>query len=175
LPVYNWQVDDWGEFKEALTARIEELPFPISLLTEYEFQGTVHDLMAALQDTIHKSVLKVSPSPHSKLWWSKALSALKKKKNKLSAISYNFCAMPCHHSHSEHQDIQRLYIKEILVAKQDPWATFLEGMSYSNIWTVNKYISGDRDGSKTRVLMLTFTTHGDAASSDVVVTSNKKK
>jgi len=93
---------DWGTFKEALEAWLNKLPAPTTLLSECKFQDAVNGLTDALQYTMCKSVPKMHPSPYSKWWWSKALLALKKKKNKLSAISYKFHAMLDLLSHNEH-------------------------------------------------------------------------
>ena len=73
-------------------------------------------------------------------------------------------------------DIWSLCSKEILLAKQEHCATFLEEMSYSDVWTENKYISTDgRDGGKARVPMLTLPTPGAITGSVTVATSNDEK
>src|SRR5882672_5033703 len=175
-PALNWHLVDWDVFKEELATRLEDLPAPAALLSETEFHEAACGLTAALQDTMRKMVPEVQPSPHSKCWWSKSLSALRKRKNKLSATSFKFRASLDHPSHIEHRDIRRVYSKEIFAAKQVHWSAFLEGLSYTDVWTANRYISSDTgDGGKTRVPTLFQPIQGGAAGSGLSATSNEEK
>ena len=83
--------------------------------------ASVAGLTAAIQDTIHKKVPMLRLSPHTKRWWNKELSALKKKKNQLSNASYTFRAVPDHPIHEEHRKIRNQYGNEIQVAKKAHW------------------------------------------------------
>jgi hypothetical protein len=77
---------DWEEFNKELEARLVDIPPPEILATEPQFQAAVHDITKTLRDVIHTTVTLTKPSPHSKRWWNKDLSNLKKKKNKLSSL-----------------------------------------------------------------------------------------
>ena len=60
-------------------------------------------------------------------------------------------------SHEEHRRIWRDYGSAITKAKQEHWTSFLEGLSFADVWTANRYISGDSsDGGKTRIPTLTL-------------------
>ena len=60
-------------------------------------------------------------------------------------------------------------------AKQDHWTTFLEGLSYSEVWTANHYISGkNTDGGKTRIPTLTQQS-SDPALPPTVASTNEQK
>ena len=105
-----------------------------------------------MQDTICTTVQLSSPSPFSKRWWNKKLEKLKKEKNKLSGLSYRYRAVSSHSSHEEHRRVQNIYHEEITNAKQEHWATFLEDMTYGEIWVANCYISSEGgNGGKTRI------------------------
>ena len=63
--------------------------------------------------------------------------------------------MSGHCSHEEHRKVRNLYREEIANAKQEHWATFLEDMTYGEIWVANRYISSNGgNGGKTRILTL---------------------
>ena len=156
-PSYNFQVVEWDKFREELARRLLEMPEPGTLDTVSNYENMVSSLTCILQETISVAVPKSRPSPHSKRWWNKELDTLKKKKNKLRSLSYKFRALADHPSHKEHRRIWRDYSSAITKAKQEHWASFLEGLSFTDVWTANRYISGDgSDGGKTRILMLTL-------------------
>ena len=84
----NFRMVDWVTFCEALVAQLINIPSPAPLTSEAGFQAAVSGLTEALQATIQDAVLLSKPCPHSKCWWSSKLSELKRKKNKLSSLSY---------------------------------------------------------------------------------------
>ena len=80
------------------------------------------------------------------------LEGLKKEKNKLSILSYQYRAVANHASHDEYRRVWNWYSKEIANAKREHWDAFLADMSYGEIWVANCYISSDGgDGGKTCV------------------------
>jgi len=98
----HFRLMDWGEFRAELTARLMDIAAPGPTTTEVAFHDAVSELMGVMQDTIHTTVHLSLPSLHSKRWWNKSLKRLKKEKNKLSSLSYRYCAVPSHGSHKEH-------------------------------------------------------------------------
>ena len=114
-----------------------EIPEPVVLSTDADFQVAVCNLTEVLQDTIRTTVPHSQPSLHSKCWWSNELTPLKRRKNKLSNASYKYHALPDHPVHEEHRAIRRSYSEAITTAKQEHWTSFLEGLSYGEVWTVN--------------------------------------
>ena len=157
-PTFNFCMTNWKEFREELTSTLSDLPVPQSLTDEVSMTALVDSLTAALQEAIRAKVPLSKPSLHSKRWWTKELSVLKKKKKKLSNTSYKLCAIPDHPIHEEHWKVRNHYGNKIQAVKRAHWADFLEHMSNRDIWTVNYYISGDtNDGSKTRIPTLSFT------------------
>jgi hypothetical protein len=164
---------DWKDFKEELAIRLTDIPLPTSLTTEDEFQAAVNNLTSTLQDVIRTTVPVSRPCPHSKRWWSKELSDLKKRKNKLSGISYKYRAVPDHPSHEQHKAACNHYGDAIVKAKEQHWVDFLEEAEERDLWIANKYISnlpGDR--SKSRIPTLKVESPGNHVT---VVTSNEGK
>ena len=84
----NFRMIDWVAFREALAAQLVDIPSPAPLGSGDGFQMAVAGLTGALQATIQAAVPLTRPCLHSKHWWSRGLSDLKRKKNKLSSLSY---------------------------------------------------------------------------------------
>ena len=114
-----------------------ELPVPHPLMDEQSVSDSVTRLTAAIQEAIRMKVPTSRLSPHTKRWWNKELSALKRKKNQLSDASYKFHTVPDHPIHEEHHKVRNQYGNEIRMAKKAHWAEFLEHMTNGNIWTAN--------------------------------------
>ena len=71
---------------------------------------------------------------------------LKKELNKLRAISFRCRALTNHPAHAELKTTSNKYREEILHAKRQHWADFLEEVTTNDIWMANRYIkepSGD--------------------------------
>ena len=64
---------------------------------------------------------------------------IKKKKKKASSESYKYRVLAGHPSHEDHRSrkVRREYGREIEIAKKDHWIAFLEGLSYTEVWTAN--------------------------------------
>lgn len=103
-PVYNFWMTDWKDVNEELGARLVNTPLPVILMFKAQFQVAVQSLTETIQDVICITVLLSKASPHSKCWWNKTLLSPKKKKNKLSTLSYKSCATRDHHLHEEQTD-----------------------------------------------------------------------
>ena len=84
----NFRMIDWVAFHEALVAQLVDIPSQAPLGSGDVFQTAVAGLTGALQATIQAAVPLTRPCLHSKHWWSRGLSDLKRKKNKLSSLSY---------------------------------------------------------------------------------------
>ena len=61
------------------------------------------------------------------------------------------------------------------MAKQDHWTSFLEGLSYREVWTTNWYISNEvTDGGKTQIPTLTWQPT-DPSAPPIMASTNKEK
>jgi len=136
-PTRNFRLADWEVFRKELDARLPKSPSPAPLTTVGSLQATVSKLTGALQDVIRTSVPLVRPSPHVKCWWNSQLAQLKKRKNKLNEASYRFRELLDHPSHEELWGARSEYSKAILDAKREHWSSFLEGLSYGEVWIAN--------------------------------------
>ena len=175
-PTRNFRTVNWEEFREELATTLGGLLAPHTLPDKQSMLASVAGLTVAIQDTIHKKVPTSHLSPHTKRWWNKELSALKKKKNQLGNTSYKFRTVPDHPIHEEHHKIRNQYRNEIQAAKKAHWAEFLEHMTNRDIWTANQYISGDAsDGGKTRIPTLTLSSPPGSGVPDEEAATNEDK
>ena len=108
--------------------------------------------MKAINTAVEKHVPKSRPSPYSKRWWSKELSALKKTNKTASRRAYRHRAEPQHEAHAAHEEARRQYAETIEKAKKEHWEQWLEELQGDEIWTANKYVdSPSTDGGKARI------------------------
>jgi hypothetical protein len=148
---------------------------PETIKTKVQFLAAVNGLTGVIQDAICTTVPTSKPSLHFKQWWNKELSTLKKRKNKLSSISYKNCAIQDHHSHEEHRQIWNKYGNKIQKAKKEHWNNFLEEILNGDIWIASRYISSSGgDGGKTRIPTLTTARPGMQDPQKEAVTNEEK-
>jgi hypothetical protein len=151
-PYRNFRTVDWGHFKEELAEQLERLPDARELHTIDEFNNAVNALTVAIQDAIEAAIPLSKAVPHSRRWWNKELSDLKKKKNRLNNLSYIYRAIADHPSHEEHRQISEEYGNEIKKAKTQHWIDYLEDLDDDLIWSANRYLSNPAtDGGKSRI------------------------
>ncbi|KAG2117620.1 hypothetical protein DEU56DRAFT_717608, partial [Suillus clintonianus] len=99
----NYRDVDWDEFRGALTRNLADIPPPIIITSEEQFQLAAANLNSAIKRTMEEKVPKTKPSPHAKRWWTKELTQMLKQKNESSGQSYKYRALPEHHIHEEHR------------------------------------------------------------------------
>ncbi|TFK64210.1 hypothetical protein BDN72DRAFT_751374, partial [Pluteus cervinus] len=77
----NFRETDWKEFNETLAEKLAEISVSPSMESS-EIQGVVRVFTEAITDTIKLVVPLVKRSPHSKRWWTRDLTNMKKEYNK---------------------------------------------------------------------------------------------
>ena len=169
----NYRDVIWEEFEESLENRLAQLPPPSPIATEEEFQRTAKSLDSILREVVDEHVPSSKPCPHTRRWWSKELTDLKKKTNRLSRQSYKFRALPDHACHTESKDAEKKLVNEIFKAKREHWQSWLEESMDTDLWTAHRYInSTPGDGSRARIPTLTGK---DAQGNTITAASNEEK
>ena len=164
-PSYNFREVDWEDFKENLMARLADIDPPHPLTTDLQFQKAAKDLTEAIQDTIRTRVKIRRPRPDSKRWWNSDLKELKKELNKLRVDSFRNRALTDHPVHRKVKQLSNEYGTEILKAKRQHWADFLEEASINDIWTANRYLKEPSgDGGSPRIPTLKVNQEGNPLS-----------
>ena len=116
---------------------------------------------------------KTNPSPHTKRWWSKELTKLRKDTNCINRLSYKFRALQDHPCHKASKTARNKLADAIFKAKREHWQNWLEEATESDVWTAHKYIKTPTgDGGRTRIPTL----NGKAEDgSTVTATTNQEK
>ena len=148
-------------------------PPPHQIETEEDFQRTASELDEALRKTVENCVPKTNPSPHTKRWWSKELTKLRKDTNCINRLSYKFRALQDHPCHKASKTARNKLADAIFKAKREHWQNWLEEATESDVWTAHKYIKTPTgDGGRTRIPTL----NGKAEDgSTVTATTNQEK
>lgn len=99
VPRKNWRDVDWEKFNEHLGQLLAPFP-PIPIATNDEFQQAAERLTRAITDTINIKVPTSKPCPHSKRWWTRELTNLRKQVTELSRTAYamrrpTYTQLPC--------------------------------------------------------------------------------
>ncbi len=84
---YNFCDTDWDAFHKMLKCKLTHRPQPIK--TEEQLTEVCDKLIGALQATIKDCVTRSRPRPDSKRWWNSDLKDMRKRLNKLWAISFH--------------------------------------------------------------------------------------
>ena len=169
----NFRATDWDKFREVLANWLCDILGPCALLTDWQFQRAVDGLMQVLQAMIETVVPVPWPSPHSRRWWSRDLSQLKKEMNWLGSQSYRYRALADHPSHGAHKQAWGRYSEAIKQAKEQHWHNFLEGITGKELWMAHKYVSClIGDGGKAQIPMLKVN-NGNGTSRDISTNAEK--
>jgi ribonuclease HI len=148
----NFRGTDWEEFRKCLEGELDGVPAPETYLTVADLNQAILCLDQAIANAIEKYTLFARPCPHSKRWWTKELSKMKKAKDKLARQSYRKWAEPQHHVHKEARLARNAYALQIRKAKAEHWADWLEGLDGTNVWAASQLATGPAtDGGQCKI------------------------
>ncbi|OAX31068.1 hypothetical protein K503DRAFT_704282, partial [Rhizopogon vinicolor AM-OR11-026] len=77
-------------------------------------------------DITDQCVPHTKPCPHARRWWTKQLTDLRHKVNRLSRQAYLMRGLPLHSCHDELKAARSLYADEITSTKKQHWIDWLE-------------------------------------------------
>jgi ribonuclease HI len=154
--IANFRAVDWNKFRENLTGKIARLRPPEPITSIQALSEECDKLTKALQDTIVAEVPVSEIGTHSRRWWTKELTQLRRSVNKLGRKSHKRKDNPSDPIHGKYKDAKKEYEREIEYCKSHHWRDWLEKAEDPDIWTAHKYISAAAsDGSKSRIPTLT--------------------
>lgn len=114
-------------------------------------------LLEVLDSEIPTTALK----PFARCWWTKELSQLKRKQNKLSNKSFKFRCIRDHLSHTDYREAVKQFRSSLDSTRNQHWNDWLESVSQQDIYVANKYITNEpTDFSSARVLALSYVQDG---------------
>jgi hypothetical protein len=138
-PKLDFTKTDWDKFRSLLMEKLPLPPPPAALASPSAIDKCIAQLVNAIQDTMIATTPTKRPCPHSKRWWTKRLTTLRRQSNKLRNK---------YRRTKQEQDkvVWRKkaneYTKEIAEAKTTTWREFVQNADGKSIWQVKRYLSG---------------------------------
>jgi hypothetical protein len=137
----NFHKVDWEEFSKFLEGRLTNIQPEEQITKQNQLDTWCTELTAAIQATINELVPTSDITPKSKHWWTKELTLLHKKDNKLGRQLYQRKLEPEHAIHEEHKVAAKRYGNTLEHTKKQHWLNWLEKAEDPNIWTAHQLIS----------------------------------
>jgi hypothetical protein len=151
----NYREGDWPTINTKLRARLQTESPASRIKTKAEFVNKVDTVINIIKSVLEEELEVTKPSPYSRRWWTRELTDLKKKQNRLSNISYRFRAIHDHPSHQEHRSAANKFKEIMSNTRKQHWTDWLESATQKDIYTANKYLtSKPSDYSCTRIPLL---------------------
>ena len=150
--IENFRDVDWDKFRAELKSQLDRLGRARPIEDQTSLDEACSAVTKVLKETIKAQVPISEISPMAKRWWTKELTALRRKANKLGRKASKLRKYPLHEVHAEYESAKKHYASEIEKNKRQHWRDWLEKASDPDIWTAHKYISASSpDGSNTRI------------------------
>ena len=151
-PILDFRLADWPSVNTALDARLSVESPAVRIQTKEEFIAKVDTVVKIIKEVLEANLEPKRPSPYARRWWTKDLSKLRTKQNKLSNQSYKFRLIPNHPSHAEHKTAVKEFKALLNDTKKQNWIDWLENVEQKDVYLANKYIASEpTDYSCTRV------------------------
>lgn len=168
----NFRNVDWDKFRQTLEEQLQGFGIPRAIRDQGELDRECSRLTTALQSTINAVVPVTDLGPMSKRWWTKELTDLRRKANKVGREASKYRDNPDHPLHAASDKAKKAYNKAIEHNKKHHWRDWLEKAEDPDIWTAHRYISAPAsDSSASRIPALTTTLNG----TEVIANSNEDK
>ena len=170
--VTNFRDVDWEKFRTGLRGELTKLGLPQPIRNQTCLDEECAKLTKALQDTIDSEVPSSEISPKSKRWWTKELTDLRRKANRLGRKVSKLGNRSNGQVQAEYEEAKRKYASEIEKNKRHHWRDWLEKAEDPDIWTAHRYISATTtDGNNTRIPVL----RKQSGESERKATTNEEK
>ena len=169
-PRYNFHSADMENFREHLITQLPAIKRLDDLKTSGQIDQAVTQLTGAIQNTIAQVVKLSTPIPFECRWWTKELTDLRKRKNRLSRDHMQWRGLPSHPCHEEYHDAAESFKQTLHKQQEEHFTEWLAGVTNTNgLWDANKYITEvPNDYSRQRIPAL-------INNEGVAITSNEEK
>ena len=151
-PRRNFREVDWQEFDSVLRTQLAERGLPERIHTVEDFDLYLATLSAAISAAVEAEVPLTKPTPFTRRWWSKELSAMRRDKQRAGQASFRHRGDPSHAAHVEYRRVRNQYAERIKYARKDCWTAFLDSTDAHSIWTAHRFVKkGSTDGGSARI------------------------
>ena len=160
-PGRNFREADWPAIRDRLKLLLDEKLPASRIKTEDEFNDTVSSFTDIITEVLNYEIPITEPSPFSRRWWTKELTQLKRKQNRLSNKSYKFRLILDQPSHAEYKAAVREFRDTLTSTRNQHWTDWLESAVQQDIYIANKYmVAKPTDFSSVRVPTLKCSYNG---------------
>jgi len=160
-PIPNFRNVDWEVFHKTLEKNLARSAPAARLTSQLQLDSKCEELTAIIQATIQEQVPLLKITSKSKRWWTKELTLLHRKAEKLGRLAYKHKTEVSHSIHTEHKEAAKRYDKTLQYTKKQHWRDWLEKVEDPDIWTTSKLVSVPAtDGGKARIPPLKHTIGG---------------
>jgi ssDNA-binding Zn-finger/Zn-ribbon topoisomerase 1 len=128
---YNFKEGNWDKYSKELERRLAALPGCARIHTQEELDSRVERLTQAIWEAVKESVPMLIISHHSKRWWRKGLTNLRRESRQLANAAYKCRDSPDHPVHADYRRARNIYAQAIKDSKRTHWEDFLEGLCQS--------------------------------------------
>jgi hypothetical protein len=154
----NFREANWEKFGEELEGRLRSLPGRARIRTQEELDSRTERLTEAIQEAVAATIPLAIIVPHTKRWWRKGLTNLRRETRRLANSAYRRRDMPEHPVHAEYRRARNVYAQEIKDAKKAHWEGFLEDLDDDTIWVAGRFVGSEpQDGGAARIPNLKYT------------------
>ena len=142
---YNYKKVDWKAYREALENNLTELATLLSdpIETTRAIETATDLLFEAIDKTTREVVPLIKITPHTKRWWTKELTLLRKSRNRANTEHFRWRGLPDHPSHTQYKVISREFANAIEKAKADHWQEWINHASGEDIWAIHRYMKAN--------------------------------
>lgn len=149
----NWRDVDWDELCKELAESIAaagELADSAEWATTDALDDAFDLLLAIISEVVRRCVPKAKPSPFSKRWWTRELTAMRHNLECLLRRARKRRATE--KEKDESRVYSTAYSRAIRHAKLDHWREWLEDATEQTIWVANRYAArAESGGVSTRI------------------------
>ena len=100
-------------------------------------------LFEAINETTREVVPRMKTSPHTKRWWTKELTSLRRTRNRASSEHFKWRGLLDHPSHENYKKLSKEFAREIKKAKADHWQEWINQASGEDIWAIHKFMKAN--------------------------------
>src|SRR5947207_4436730 len=130
---------DWEKFNDLLKAELPSVPPAEMLLSPAGIDKCVTQLTNTIQRAIAETTPIKRPCPHSKRWWTRRLTTLRRQSNKMRN---KYRRTRQDHDKKAWRKKANEYTKEIANAKTRTWKEYVKNMDYKSIRLLKRYLDG---------------------------------
>ncbi|KAH9968260.1 hypothetical protein BC827DRAFT_1114092, partial [Russula dissimulans] len=131
----NFREVDWEEFQDMLATNLNTMQLPQKISNQRQLDQCRVALTDAIQSTICTRVPVTTTTSKSKYWWTKELTLLCRKADKLGRQAFKCKNNLGHKVHDKHKAAVRQY------TKRQHWCDWLEKAKDPDIWMASKLVS----------------------------------